>query len=71
VWYGCAFAAHFSYAADFSDAPPPNEIDKTKDPPHPEQNCPNRVFFGDTHLSGTRRNRIFEEGICHVTSIPL
>ena len=45
-----AFATHFSYAADFSDAPPPGEIDKTKYSPYPEQNYPNRVFFGDTHL---------------------
>jgi len=44
------FATHLSYAADFSDAPPPTEIDKTKYSPYPEQNYPNRVFFGDTHL---------------------
>ena len=45
-----AFAAHFSHAADFSDAPPPAEIDKIRYSPYPEQNYPNRVFFGDTHL---------------------
>ena len=32
------------------DAPPPGEIDKSKYSPYPEQNFPNRVYFGDTHL---------------------
>jgi hypothetical protein len=45
-----AFATQFSYAAGFADAPPPAEIDKTKYSPYPEQNYPNQVFFGDTHL---------------------
>jgi hypothetical protein len=45
-----AFATHFSYAAGSADAPPPSEIDKTKYSPYPEQNYPNQVFFGDTHL---------------------
>ena len=45
-----AFTTQVSNAADFSDAPPPTEIDKTKYSPYPEQNYPNRVFFGDTHL---------------------
>jgi len=44
------FTTQVSNAADFSDAPPPTEIDKTKYSAYPEQNYPNRVFFGDTHL---------------------
>jgi len=45
-----AVATHVSYAADFSPVPPPREIDKTKYSPYPEQNYPNYVYFGDTHL---------------------
>jgi len=36
--------------AQHADAPPPRTIDKSKYSPYPEQNFPNRVFFGDTHL---------------------
>jgi len=43
-------AAPLSHAAPISDAPPPAEIDKTKYSPYPQQDYPNRVFFGDTHL---------------------
>jgi len=32
------------------DAPPPRPIDKSKYSPYPQQNFPNRVYFGDTHL---------------------
>ena len=32
------------------DSPPPRQIDKSKYSPYPEQNFPNQVFFGDTHL---------------------
>jgi hypothetical protein len=42
--------AQFSHATAFSNALPAAEIDKTKCSPYPEQNYPNRVFFGDTHL---------------------
>jgi hypothetical protein len=61
-----AFATHFSYAAGFADAPPPAEIDKTRYSPYPEQNYPNQVLFGDTHLHTS-----YSEEIYHVTSIPL
>ncbi len=42
--------APFSYGSDAYDAPPPAKIDKTKYSPYPQQDFPNRVFFGDTHL---------------------
>jgi hypothetical protein len=45
-----AFATKFNHATAFSNALPAAEIDKTKCSPYPEQNYPNRVFFGDTHL---------------------
>ena len=38
-----------SIAARSQDAPPPTEKD-VKYSPYPEQNFPNQVFFGDTHL---------------------
>ena len=36
--------------SDGYDAPPPAEIDKSKYSPYPQQDFPDRVFFGDTHL---------------------
>jgi hypothetical protein len=48
--FALLFAVPHVYAANVSDAPPPAKIDKTKYSPYPEQNFPNRVFFGDTHL---------------------
>jgi len=61
-----AFATQLSHATAFSNALPAVEIDKTKCSPYPEQNYPNRVFFGDTHLHTS-----YSEEIYHVTSIPL
>ena len=39
------------------DSPPPRQIDKSKYSPYPEQNFPNQVFFGDTHLHTTLLDR--------------
>ena len=47
---GLFLALPWAHASDSSDAPPPAEIDKTKYSPYPQQDFPNRVFFGDTHL---------------------
>jgi hypothetical protein len=45
-----AFTTQVSHAANSLDAPPPRAIDKTKYSPYPQQDYPNNVFFGDTHL---------------------
>lgn len=37
-------------AAHAQDAPPSRPVDKSKYSPYPEQNFPDRVYFGDTHL---------------------
>jgi hypothetical protein len=47
---GLFLALPWAHASDSSDAPPPAEIDKTKYSPYPQQDFPDRVFFGDTHL---------------------
>ena len=47
---GLLLAPLGAYAAESYDAPPPAEIDKSKYSPYPQQDFPDRVFFGDTHL---------------------
>jgi hypothetical protein len=55
IFLGASIAVASSAAAQDTtkqaqDAPPPQQIDKSKYSPYPEQNFPNQVFFGDTHL---------------------
>ena len=47
---GLLLALPWAYGSDSYDAPPPAAIDKARYSPYPEQDFPNRVFFGDTHL---------------------
>ena len=47
---GLFLAPPWAYASDSYDAQPPAEIDRTKSAPYPQQDFPDRVFFGDTHL---------------------
>ena len=47
---GLLLALPWAHGSDSYDAPPPAAIDKARYSPYPEQDFPNRVFFGDTHL---------------------
>ncbi|WP_237064463.1 DUF3604 domain-containing protein [Microbulbifer zhoushanensis] len=50
-WLGTCFIAMTIAAwSHAQDAPPASPNPDTKYSPYPEQNFPNRVFFGDTHL---------------------
>jgi len=44
------FSINNSHASTYTDAPPPGKTGEIKYSPYPEQNYPNNVFFGDTHL---------------------
>ena len=47
---GLFLAPPWAYASDSCDAQPLAEIDRTKYAPYPQQDFPDRVFFGNTRL---------------------